>query len=67
MFQFHIGAIKSDDVTAQAVESTTFQFHIGAIKSEAAQREQMSRDQLFQFHIGAIKRGWKKDIRAIKN
>ena len=53
-FQFHKGAIRTDDMPNKYVELAGFQFHKGAIRTPAASAVQ-PRTLVFQFHKGAIR------------
>ena len=53
-FQFHIGAIRIGQKSANATILTTFQFHIGAIRISTVSHVPDLVGE-FQFHIGAIR------------
>ena len=57
-FQFHIGAIRSDNSGLFKYSLFEFQFHIGAIRRNCY-IELFYIGQMFQFHIGAIRRNKK--------
>ena len=54
MFQFHIGAIRSEYFDPVQYINYEFQFHIGAIRSPHGVPRR-TRKAEFQFHIGAIR------------
>ena len=54
VFQFHIGAIKTNVKNVCSKVEILFQFHIGAIKTQTLYYTN-NKEKSFQFHIGAIK------------